>query len=96
MRLLVLPSGAILEHGAIREPASAVVEEVSMEMVEANMELRWCPREAQGTLRGGNPSGRTPAPGASLLSEQQQGEPGQCQERPTNKLRPGSTKNYLI
>ena len=63
MRLLVLPSGAILEHGAIREPASAVVEEVSMEMVEANMELRWCPREAQGTLRGGNPSGCTPAPG---------------------------------
>ena len=65
MRLLVLPSGAILEHGAIREPASAVVEEVSMEMVEANMELRWCPREAQGTLRGGNPSGRTASLGPS-------------------------------
>ena len=54
-----------MEHGAIREPASAVVEEVSMEMVEANMELRWCPREAQGTLRGGNPSGRTASLGPS-------------------------------
>jgi len=30
MRLLVLPSGATLEHGTIREPASAFGEEASI------------------------------------------------------------------
>ena len=42
MRLLVLPSGAILEHGAIREPASAVVDEVSMSE-EANIGIALVP-----------------------------------------------------
>ena len=95
MRLLVLPSGAILEHGAIREPASAVVEEVSMEMVEANMELRWCPREAQGTLRGGGipADARPPSVPPQRTAA---AEPGQCQDRPTNKLGPRSTKTNLL
>ena len=92
MRLLVLPSGAILEHGAIREPASAVVEEVSMEMVEANMELRWCPREAQGTLRGGE-SQRTHGLPRSLLSEQQQRNLGSVK---TGQRRSWVYKDYLI
>ena len=47
MRLLVLPSGAILEHGAIREQASAaVVEEVSMSE-EANIGIALVPSIAR-------------------------------------------------
>ena len=38
MRLLALPSGVVLEHGATRKPASAFVEGASMVSEDASMD----------------------------------------------------------
>eukprot|EP00964_Phaeocystis_antarctica_P013740 scaffold7542_cov57-Phaeocystis_antarctica.AAC.2 len=58
MRLLVLPSGAILEHGAIGEPTSALVPPASIvsevESILAELWI-WClgsPRHPKGGTCG--------------------------------------------
>jgi len=38
MRLLALPSGVVLEHGATRKPASAFVEGASIVSEDASMD----------------------------------------------------------